>query len=163
MPRVQTTEAWHAINAPTSSDPFVILLEVTEAHGEQTLRYARGFESITFEDSNYSARAMQYSRPSEGDVSGAVGKLTIDNVDQALTDAYLWNAELPMRACVILRSTLFLSVPWVSFKFRNGVLSATQVNGELHKNSAEDETAPGRRMTPLTFPGLFKPREFDEV
>lgn len=161
MPRVQATAAWRAINAQTTSDAFVILLEITDAHGDQTLRYAKGYDDITFENSDYAARAMQYTMPSEGDVSGAIGKLAIDNVDQALTDAYMWNAELPMRACLVLQNTGVLSIPWVSFKFRNGVLSATQINGELHKNSAEDETVPGRRMTPLTLPGLFKPREFE--
>lgn len=157
MSRVISSAARAAINAPQTSEVFLIILEINHADLPSPIRVVNNNEAIISNGDTYLATAFTFDIPAQEDGTISNSRLSIDNVDRAIVQAIRSISSPPdISVSVILASDpdTIEAGPW-EFKLRNTTYNRQSVSGELVYDSHMRDNCGTIKYTTLNFPGMF--------
>lgn len=152
-----SSEARAAINAPQTSEVFLIILEINHDDLPFPIRVVNNNESIISNGNTYLATAFSFTIPAQEEGTISNSRLIIDNVDRSMVLAIRSIKSPPdISASVILASDpdTIEAGPW-EFKLRNTTYTRQTVSGELVYDSHMRDNCGTIKYTTLNFPGMF--------
>jgi len=157
MSRDVSSAARTAINAPQTSEVFLVILEITHDGLPAPIRVVNNNEAIVHDGDTYLATAFRFTIPSQEDGKITNSRLIIDNVDRVIVEAIRSIHTPPnVSASVILASNsdIIEAGPW-EFKLRNTTYNRSTVSGELVFESYMRDNCGTIKYKNTSFPGLF--------
>lgn len=146
-----------ALNASSSNTAWFFLLTITPASGGAPINVVNNNESITSNGVTYQPYPFTLTLPLDtGDKIPQI-TLTIDNVDQLLTDAVRELELAPsIRVQLVTSSFPDLVEKDLDFlKLRNVSYDAMSITGTLEVASVWARKFPGEVIDPVKYPSLF--------
>ncbi len=160
--RTLSAEALESMHSQESSEIWLVLVEIDDTAAGTTKRYVYpNLESVDYGGETYEPRALTIALPEEGSDHPPVVQVSIDNVDQDLTDTIRLNETADARLAVIVHSTLNMEIGWLEFKLHNAKTDAYTMSADLYFATFLDEQYPAEMITPLNFPALYRSRMDD--
>jgi len=147
-----------AINAPETDQVFLVLVEISDPSFSPPIRVCNNSVDITGPEGNtYLAYNFDISLPDDTEDSAPTCKITIDNVDRALTEGIRTLTSPPtVRTMVVLASTpTVIEADFSDFKLANITYDAMVIEGNITVESYAAEPWPGDSFIPSGFPGMF--------
>lgn len=142
------------------NDVLVALITITypASYGFDPLYLARNNEDVVSRGVTYTGCAFRAPLPDEDGENLPTVKVTVDNVDQALTDALRTvpeGAELVMELVLASAPDVVEAGPFF-FRVKQASWSWTQVDLTLGYEDLLNMKYPADVLSPLVAPGLFK-------
>ena len=157
MSREISNTARAAINAPETSEVFLVILEISHTSLPAPIRAVNNWQDITSNGDLYTATAFNFIPPAQEDGVISNSQLVIDNVDRAIVEAVRTiTSPADVTASIILADTpdVIEAGPW-EFKLRDVTYTRETVSGALvYLNYMRDNIGTIKYKN-IHFPGLF--------
>lgn len=146
-----------AVYAPETDEVFLILLEINEASLAEPIRFAHNNEPITSGGDVYAASFFDVALPSQSADNIEPVRLTVGNVDRAITDSIRLAVGRPQVTLEVVLASDPDTIEAGPFEFElEGVeYDALTVTGELVYDSVTALRYPADMVTPWNFPDAF--------
>ena len=157
MARSISLTAKQAINAPETSEAFIILLTIDHSDLAAPIRVSSDAVDTVSRGNSFVAFPFDLSLPDDTDDRPPRAKLKIDNVDRRIVQSIRTSSSSPSVLIEIVRGsdpdTVEAAFP--DFQMRDIGYDALVVEGALTLEELTGEPYPARIFSPAAFPGLF--------
>lgn len=146
-----------AMNAPETSEAFLVLIELSHDDLADTIRVTSDGQNTESNGNTYISYPFDIYLPYSPETGVCKGKLTIDNVDRQIVENLRQISTAPtIRIMVVLASDPdTIEIDYPNFELGNAEYDAMFVTGDLTLPSYSREPYPADTMNPSTFPGIF--------
>lgn len=157
MPRSMSTTATEAALSQYTDQVFLWLLELDGDDFAEPIRVVNSREDVVSNGETYIAFPFEITLPSEDGETISDVRLTISNIDRAITEAVreASNAITATASIVLASSPDDLEVGPLSLTLKSVTYNALTVTGSLRWENLLDLEYPGYKFTPSQFRGLF--------
>lgn len=140
-----------------STDPVVVLLEISHPDLSETIRVTNNGEALTSNGDIYQQFPFEIELPGDTE-DEPVAKLRIAKVDRTIGDAVdtITTPATVSIAVVLASDPDTLQLNWLHFELRNITFPALEVNGDLVIRTYATEPFPNIRVRESNFPNLYK-------
>ncbi len=146
-----------AVNAPETGAAIIVLVEISGNTLTEPIRVCNDGADIVSNGHLYVAYPFDITLPDDVEDGAPTARITIDNVDRALTAGIrLLTAPPDVRVMVILADdpdTIEIDFP--DFKLSNLSYDALVIEGNITVEDYLNEPFPGDSFLPSTTPGMF--------
>ncbi len=155
--RTTSTTFRQAIYSESTDETFIVLLEIDHTSLAAPIRVCKNDVDITSNSNVFTAYNFEIELPSDEDGNIPQAQLSIDNVDQALTEAIRAIDTPPsVRIMIVLGSDPdTIEVDFPDFVFTNISYNAFTITGTISVENFMNEPFPGDVFTPSMYPALF--------
>jgi len=146
-----------AVNARETGEAFIILVEIDSDDLSEPIRVCSDGVNVTSNGNLYVAYPFDITLPDDLEDGAPSCRITIDNVDRALTVGIRSLTSPPtVRIMVVLASDPdTLELDFDDFQLVNISYDAFTIEGTITIESYLAEPYPGNSFMPSTTPGLF--------
>lgn len=157
MARSISLTAKQAINAPETSEAFLVLLTIDHADIDPPIRVSSDAVDTISRGNTFVAFPFELSLPDDTDDRPPRARLSIDNVDRKIVKAIRSINSAPSVLMEIVRGADpdIVEAAFPDFQMREIAYDALVVEGALTVEELEGEPYPARIFSPADFPGLF--------
>ena len=157
MSRDISLTAKQAINAPETSEAFLILLTIDHPNLSQPIRVSSDSVDTTSRGNLFIAFPFELTLPNDSDDNAPRATLNIDNVDRQIVQAIRSIPSAPTVLMEIIRGADpdLVEAAFPDFQLRNVTYNSLVVSGELTLEQFLGEPYPAGGFFPANFPGLF--------
>lgn len=157
MSRSTTTAFRQAINAQTTGECFLLLLELSHASLATPIRVVNNTQDIVSNGRTFIGFPFQITLPDDDEEQQPRIRLAIDNVDRTIVTA-LRALQGPVDVAVeVVRAAdpNTIEIRFEGFKLREARYTALEVSGDLLQEDVLSEPFPAHTFSPQFFPGIF--------
>lgn len=157
MARTVSQDVRRALYASSTSNCFLVLLDITSTELAQPLRVVNNTEPVTSNGNVYQSIGFTFVLPAETENTVESANLTLDNVDRAFTIAIRSvRRPLNVRAVVIESSDPdTIEIGPFDFQLRNVRYGPDTLSGQLLFNNYVERNASTVTFSNQYFPGLY--------
>lgn len=157
MPRSLTTDALASIMQESVDEVWVQCVEITHDDFPAPIRIVNYATDITKDGNTYTATAFETELPDDDAENFAGITLTIDNVNQSLTEtirAVEGEPEVTLSLVLVGAPDTDVVGPFF-FLWKATDITLESIRAVLAHEDTRAEPVPWQRFTPRNFPGLF--------